>query len=68
MPLLDLEALKIISNCDGKYLSFIISNCINLKELSLGMNNKISDDVIVKVFMLSHHFLWDTHKSFFMKF
>ena len=46
---MDLEILKIGSRCDGKYLSFMIGNCINVKELSLGMNTGISDEAIMKV-------------------
>ena len=49
MPMLDLEALKIVSNCDGKYISFMVGNCLNLKDLSFGMNSGISDEVIMKV-------------------
>ena len=47
--MLDLESLKIVSNCDEKYLSFMISNCINLKDLSFGMTTGISDEVFMKV-------------------
>jgi hypothetical protein len=48
LPFIDLEALKIVSNCDGKYLTFMIANCINIKELSVGMHTGISDTVIMK--------------------
>jgi hypothetical protein len=36
--MLDLEILKIGSRCDDKYLAFMIGNCINIKELTLGVN------------------------------
>ncbi len=49
MPMLDLEMLKIVSNCDGKYLTFMISQCLNIKELSIGMNTGISDEIFMKV-------------------
>ena len=49
LPFIDLEALKIVSNCDGKYLTFMIANCLNIKELSIGMHTGISDAVIMKV-------------------
>jgi len=55
MPMLDLEMLKIVSNCDGKYLSFMVGQCLNIKELSIGMNTGISDEVFMKVSSFSQY-------------
>ena len=48
-PMLDLEILKIGSRCDEKYVTFMVRNCLNIRELSFGMNAGISDVAIMKV-------------------
>ena len=44
-PLLDLELVRIHSVCSEHYLTFLLQQCINVKEISLGMMTDISDKV-----------------------
>ena len=44
-PLLDLELVRIHSVCSEHYLTFLLQQCINVKEISLGMMTEISDKV-----------------------
>ena len=44
-PFLDLEELKISSNCSEKTLSFLLCQCINVKEIYMGMMTCVSDQV-----------------------
>ena len=56
-PLLDLEILKISSMCSERTLTFLLSQCINVKEIYMGMTTCISDQVWSDVFTknsLSH--------------
>ena len=51
-PLLDLKELKISSNCSEKTLTFLLCQCINVKEIYMGMmtcvSNQVWSDVLVK--------------------
>ena len=49
-PLLDLEILKISSMCSERTLTFLLSQCINVKEIYMGMTTCISDQVWSNVF------------------
>ena len=50
-PLLDLEILKISSMCSERTLTFLLSQCINVKEIYMGMlTTCISDQVWSDVF------------------
>ena len=44
-PLLDLELVRIHSVCSEHYLTFLLQQCFNVKEISLGMMTEISDKV-----------------------
>ena len=44
-PFLDLEELKISSNCSEKTLTFLLCQCINVKEIYMGMMTCVSDQV-----------------------
>merc|ERR1712062_290505 len=44
-PLLDLELVRIHSVCSEYYLTFLLQQCFNVKEISLGMMTEISDKV-----------------------
>ena len=50
IPLLDLEILKISSTCSERTLTFLLSQCINVKEIYMGMTTCISDQVWSDVF------------------
>ena len=50
-PLLDLEVIRIVSECSEAYLIFILSQCINIKEIFMGMSTSISDKVWSDVFV-----------------
>lgn len=54
---LDVENLNITSEIGRSMLTMIMSMCLNLKQISLGMNTSISDDVLGDVFMVNnlHH-------------
>ena len=45
MPMIDLEIIKIVSACSEQYLTFLLSQCLNVKEIFLGMQTSISDQV-----------------------
>lgn len=44
-PMLDLEIIRIVSAISEKYLVFILSQCINVKEIFMGMSTSVSDKV-----------------------
>ena len=44
-PLLDLEVVRIVSPCTEQYLVFVLQQCINVKEIFIGMLTDISDKV-----------------------
>jgi hypothetical protein len=50
--MLDLKIVRIANQCSEQYLTFLLSQCLNIKEISLGINTHISDkvwsDVLVK--------------------
>ena len=48
-PLLDLEIVRIVSPCAEKYLTFLLQQCINVKEIFIGMLTDISDKVFSDV-------------------
>ena len=48
-PMLDLHTLKIVGECSEDLLTFILSFCLNVKYVSLGMSTKISDQVLQNV-------------------
>ena len=48
-PMLDLHTLKIVGECSEDLLTFILSFCLNVKYVSLGMSTKISDEVLQNV-------------------
>lgn len=45
MPLLDLEVVRIITVIPEKNLVFLLSQCINVKEIFMGMTTDISDGI-----------------------
>ena len=45
-PLLDLEILKISSMCSERTLTFLLSQCINVKEIYMGMTTCIISDQV----------------------
>ena len=48
-PMLELEMVKIISHCSSDYIEFLLSQCLNVKQIYLGMNTGISDETIYKI-------------------
>merc|ERR1711997_1027888 len=44
-PMLDLHTIKIVGDCTAELLTFILSTCLNVKHIFLGMNTDISDRV-----------------------
>ena len=44
-PLLELEEVKISSNCSEKTLTFLLCQCINVKQIYMGMMTSVSDQV-----------------------
>jgi len=44
-PMIDLEIIKIVSQCSEQYLTFLLSQCLNVREIFLGMQTSISDRV-----------------------
>ena len=47
--MLDLDIVKIVSDCPSKYVDLILSQCFNVREIFIGMSTGICDDVIFKV-------------------
>lgn len=45
IPMLDLETIQIVTAMNEKYLVFILSQCINVKEIFMGMSTSVSDKV-----------------------
>ena len=48
-PLLDLEILKISSACSERTLTFLLYQCLNVKEIYMGMTTCVSDQVFSDV-------------------
>lgn len=48
-PMLELETIRIVSICPPSHLTFILSQCLNVKEIFLGMSTDISDQVFADV-------------------
>jgi len=48
-PMLDLEMVKVITECNSEMLEFVLANCLNVKHISLGMNTGITDQTISNV-------------------
>ena len=48
-PLLDLEILKISSPCSERTLTFLLFQCLNVKEIYMGMTTCVSDQVFSDV-------------------
>ena len=48
-PLLDLEILKISSACTERTLTFLLYQCLNVKEIYMGMTTCVSDQVFSDV-------------------
>ena len=48
-PLLDLENLKISSACTERTLTFLLYQCLNVKEIYMGMTTCVSDQVFSDV-------------------
>ena len=48
-PLLDLENLKISSACSERTLTFLLYQCLNVKEIYMGMTTCVSDQVFSDV-------------------
>ena len=44
-PMLDLHTMKVIGTCSANLLTFMLSFCLNVRHISLGMNTEISDNV-----------------------
>ena len=44
-PMLELHTIKIVGDCTAELLTFILSTCLNVKHIFLGMNTDISDRV-----------------------
>lgn len=49
VPMLDLDVVKIVSDCPSKYIHLILSQCYNVREIFIGMSTGICDEVIFKV-------------------
>jgi hypothetical protein len=41
----NLEIIRIASQCSEQYLTFLLSQCLNIKEIMLGISTSISDKV-----------------------
>ena len=48
-PMLEMDTIKIISNCSSDYVVFLLSNCLNVKHIYLGMSTGVKDETISKV-------------------
>ena len=48
-PMLDLHTITIVSDCSADLLTFILSFCLNVKHIALGMHTEISDNVLENV-------------------
>merc|ERR1712020_708306 len=44
-PMLDLEIIRIVSEISENHLILLLSQCINVKEIFMGMSTSISDKV-----------------------
>jgi hypothetical protein len=49
VPMLDLDIVKIVSDCPSHYVQLLLSQCFNVREIFIGMSTGISDDVLFKV-------------------
>ena len=50
IPFLDLEIISIASQCPGKLLTLLLSLCINVKKLNIGINCGVNDEIFDNVF------------------
>ena len=44
-PMLDLEIIRIVTEISERYMVLILSQCINVKEIFMGMSTNVSDQV-----------------------
>ena len=44
-PMLDLEIIRIVSEISEAHLTLLLSQCINVREIFMGMSTEISDKV-----------------------
>ena len=51
VPMLDLETISIANPCPEKLLIILLSLCINVRKLNLGMNCGITDSTFDKIFI-----------------
>ena len=49
VPMLELETIKIVSDCPDKFIEMLLGHCYNIKEIFIGMSTGISDEILFKV-------------------